>query len=136
MAVSLLQGLSILLILIAIYLVALYRGQGEGEARALAFTTLIVANLGLILTNRSWSGTILDTIRNPNPALWWVTGGAVVVLALVLSLPVLRGLFHFARLHTVDLALCLAAGVIGILWFEGLKIARRNHRGDGSASAK
>ena len=124
-AVSLLQGLSILLILVAIYLAALYRGQGEAEARALTFTTLIVANLGLILANRSWSRTILDTVRNPNPALWWVTGGAVVFLALVLSLPVLRGLFHFARLHTVDLALCLAAGVISVLWFEGLKIVRR-----------
>ncbi len=135
-AVSLLQGLSILLILIAIYLVALYRGQGEGEARALAFTTLVVANLGLILTNRSWSSTILDTVRKPNPALWWVTGGAAAFLALVLSLPVLRSLFHFARLHTVDIALCLSAGAISILWFEGLKIVRKDHRNDSAAAPK
>ena len=127
--VSLLQGMSILVILLAIYISALYRGQGEAEARALAFTTLIFANLGLILTNRSWSRTILDTVGNRNPALWWVTGGAIAFLALVLSVPFLRGLFHFARLHTVDLALCFAAGVVSILWFEGLKAYRRGRKG-------
>ena len=46
------------------------------EARTLTFTTLIVANLGLILTNRSWSRTILATFRSPNAALGWVMGGA------------------------------------------------------------
>ena len=127
--VSLLQGMSILVILLVIYISALYRGQGEAEARALAFTTLIFANLGLILTNRSWSRTILDTVGNRNPALWWVTGGAIAFLALVLSVPFLRGLFHFARLHTVDLALCFAAGVVSILWFEGLKAYRRGRKG-------
>jgi Ca2+-transporting ATPase len=127
--VSLLQGMSILVILLVIYISALYRGQGEAEARALAFTTLIFANLGLILTNRSWSRTILDTVGNRNPALWWVTGGAIAVLTLVLSVPFLRGLFHFARLHTVDLALCFAAGVVSILWFEGLKAYRRGRKG-------
>ncbi len=123
--VSLLQGMSIMVILLAIYLTTLYRGQGEAEARTLAFTTLIVANLGLIFTNRSWSRTILDTVGRHNPALWWVTGGAITFLALVLSVPHLRGLFHFAPLHTVDLALCFAGGVVSILWFEGLKVYQR-----------
>jgi Ca2+-transporting ATPase len=41
-----------------LYGIALYRGQAESEARALAFTTLIIANLGLILINRSWSLTV------------------------------------------------------------------------------
>ncbi len=72
---SLLQGASVLLIVLAVFAIALYRGQGEFEARALTFTTLIIANLGLILTNRSWSRTILSTLRSPNAALWWVLGG-------------------------------------------------------------
>ena len=67
-----------LVILVAIYGFALRRGQGEAEARALAFTTLIIANLCLILTNRSWSRTVLATARSRNPALWWVVVGALV----------------------------------------------------------
>jgi Ca2+-transporting ATPase len=127
--VSMLQGMSILIILLAIYLTTLHRGQGEAEARTLVFTTLIFANLGLIFTNRSWSRTILDSVGRHNPALWWVTGGAIAFLALVLSVPFLRSLFHFAPLHIVDIALCFAGGVVSILWFEGLKAYRRGHRG-------
>ena len=121
---SLLQGLSVLAIVLAVYLVALFRGQGEEDARTLTFTSLIIANLGLILTNRSWSRTALATLRKPNTALWWVVGGATAFLGVVLYVPALRGLFHFSTLHPIDLALCLASGTAGILWFEILKVCR------------
>lgn len=121
---SLLQGMSVLAIVLTVFATSLYRGQGVTEARALTFTTLIVANLGLILTNRSWSRTILATLRTPNTALWWVLGGAVAFLGFTLYTPALRRLFHFAFLHPVDLAIGLGAGVVSILWFEGLKLRR------------
>lgn len=121
-SVSLLQGLGVLLILATLYGFALYRGQAESEARALAFTTLIIANLGLILINRSWSRTVLATIRSPNAALWWVTGGAAMFLGLVLYVPVLRQLFRFAELHWIDLGICIAAGVVSLMWFELFKL--------------
>jgi Ca2+-transporting ATPase len=119
---SLLQGVIVLLITLAVYGAALVRGQGESDARALVFTTLVIANLGLIFTNRSWSRTIPETLRSPNPALWWVVGGALVFLGLVFYVPFLRGLFHFAPLHPVDVAIGLAAGASSILWFEVLKL--------------
>lgn len=121
-ALSLLQGLSVLIIVLAVYAVSLYRGQGEMEARALTFTTLIFANLGLILTNRSWSRTILETLSTPNAALWWVIGGALVFLGAVLYVPFLRDLFRFSFLHFIDLAICFMAGIASIIWFEGLKL--------------
>jgi P-type Ca2+ transporter type 2C len=124
-SVSLFQGLGVLLILVTLYGFALYRGKADSEARALAFTTLIIANLGLILINRSWSQTVLATLRSPNAALWWVIGGAAVFLGLVLYVPVLRGLFRFAELHWIDLAVCLLAGALSISWFELFKLVRR-----------
>jgi Ca2+-transporting ATPase len=127
-ALSLLQGLSVLVILLVVFLISLYRGQGVQEARALTFTTLVAANLGLILTNRSWSRTIWATLRSANVALGWVFGGAIALLLLVLYVPFLRNLFHFAFLHPRDLMICLFAGVCSILWFEGLKaFKRRSH---------
>ena len=119
---SLMQGVIVLLITLAVYGVALYHGKGEWEARALTFTTLVIANLGLIFTNRSWSRTIPETLRSPNPALWWVVGGAVVFLGLVLYLPFLRDRFDFGSLAPIDLAIGLTAGASSILWFEGLKL--------------
>ncbi|MFA6470414.1 MAG: cation-translocating P-type ATPase, partial [Candidatus Latescibacterota bacterium] len=118
---SILQGISVLAIVAAVYAVALYRGQGENEARALSFVTLIVANLGLILTNRSMTRTFLETLRSPNIAQWWVFGGAVVFLGIVLSVPFLRNLFQFNVLHPKDIFLCLAAGSISFVWFEMMK---------------
>jgi Ca2+-transporting ATPase len=125
---SLLQGLSVLFIILGVYGISMSRGHGEQEARAMTFTTLIVANLGLILVNRSWTRTILGTLRAPNAALWWVLGGATLFLGLALSVPFLRGLFRFNVLHPIDLSICLAAGILSILWFEALKLINRHRR--------
>ncbi len=124
---SLLQGASVFVIVLGVFVISLYRGQGEMEARALTFTTLIIANLALIFTNRSWSRTIPDTLGSPNAALWWVIGGALLFLSLVLYLPWLRDLFLLAFLHVGELAVALGAGVVSIAWFEILKVinARR-----------
>jgi Ca2+-transporting ATPase len=125
-ALSLLQGLSVLVILLVVFLFSLSRGQSVQEARALTFTTLVMANLSLILTNRSWSRTIWATLRTANVALGWVFGGALALLMLVLYLPFLRKLFHFTFLHPDDLLICFLAGVFSILWFEGVKIFKKH----------
>jgi Ca2+-transporting ATPase len=125
---SVLQGISVLVIVLAVFSVAMHRGQGDEEARALTFTTLIIANLGLIFANRSWSRLIITTLRSPNRALWWVSGGAIGFLAMVLFTPFLLSLFHFKRLHPDDLLLCLVAGICSVLWFEGFKIVGRRRK--------
>ncbi len=118
---SVLQGVSVLAMVLAAFGLGQWLGQGAAESRAFAFTTLIVANLGLIFTNRSWTRLIVSTVRDPNAALWWVVAGAVVVLGLVLYVPGLRDLFQFAPLSLSDLAICLGVGLGSIVWFEGLK---------------
>lgn len=122
--VSLLQGAGVLALLLAVFLITLELGHGELEARALTFATLVVANLGLILVNRSWTRPLVATLRTPNSALWWVIGAALVLLGLVLYIPAWRELFRLARLHVDDLALALAAGVASVAWFELLKLIR------------
>jgi P-type Ca2+ transporter type 2C len=123
---SLLQGASVLLIALAVFVIAHLRGEPETNTRALTFTTLLIANLALILANRSWTRVIVATLRSPNPALWWVIGGAIAVLAIVLYVPFARDLFRFSQLHKVDLVICSVAGVFSILWFEALKIFGRH----------
>jgi Ca2+-transporting ATPase len=120
-SLSVLQGISVLIVVLIIYAVTLYLGGGDMEARALSFTTLIVANISLILTNRSWSRTILKTLRSPNKALWWVIGGATLFLGLVLYTDPLRNLFGFSILHPEDLLICIVAGFLSVVWFEALK---------------
>ncbi len=122
LAISFAQGIVALIVVALVYQAALYLGQPSDEARAIAFVTLIISNLCLILTNRSWSRTIFSSFKSPNPALAWVLGGALVFLALVIFVPFLQRIFHFAPMHAIDFCLALIAGIVSIIWFEILKI--------------
>jgi len=128
LGLSLIQGFGVLAVVLAVLVVSRWAGHAEADCRALTFVTLVASNLCLILTNRSWSRTILTMFKEPNAALWWVAGGAVVFISMVLFVPFLRELFHFSRLHAGDLMLCLGAGVASIGWFEVLKIATARRR--------
>lgn len=129
---SLVQGLVVLGAVAGMFASAQVRGYGETEARALSFTALIVANLGLIFANRSWSQTILSRVWSPNRALWWVSGGAAAFLACAIYVPALREIFRFNRLSGTDVAWCLAVGTGSVLWFDVLKlIVNRRRAGSG-----
>jgi Ca2+-transporting ATPase len=125
---SLGQGLSVLVAVLAFYAVALFLGYGDEEARALSFSTLIVANLGLIFVNRSWTDTAASRFGVPNKALWWVTGGAAAFLACALYVPALRNVFRFSYLTPPDVALCVLVGAGSVLWFEIAKLRARVRR--------
>jgi Ca2+-transporting ATPase len=83
---------------------------------------LILANLGLILSESSTSRLSLKILQSPNAALWWVICGGLFFLVIVLYVPFLRHLFSFSFLHPLDLVICLGGGAIGLLWFELLKL--------------
>jgi len=121
---SFFQGFSILVVVITVFAIALYRGENAANARAITFSTLVIANLMLILANRSWTRIIISTLRAPNSALWWVVAGAVAVLGLSIYVPYMRSLFRFAVLHPLDIAICLAAGITSLMWFELWKLIR------------
>jgi Ca2+-transporting ATPase len=124
---SIVQGVSIFLVTLAVFAASQEMRLPSGESRAMAFTSLIVANLALILSNVSRSRSIITTLRTPNRAMWLVVGGAFIFLGLVLCIPFLSQLFKFARLGPVDLSISVGAGLASVLWFEIVKcvIARR-----------
>ncbi|MCX7142776.1 MAG: cation-translocating P-type ATPase [Proteobacteria bacterium] len=122
---GLLQGFGILAIVAAVFAVALYRGQDAATARALTFTAMVIADLGLILSNRSSNRSFLATLGASNRALWWVIAGALTFLGLVLYVPLLRDLFHFGYLHADDILIAVAAGAVCILGVEAAKLMNR-----------
>jgi Ca2+-transporting ATPase len=125
--VAVMQGLSVLAVCLGVFLLA--RSSHSAEvARALTFATLVVAFIVIILVNRSWTRSAFAMLRVPNTALKWVVSGAVIFLAAILTVPLAQRLFDFAPLHLVDLAISLGAGLVCVLWFELLKIARRYQR--------
>jgi Ca2+-transporting ATPase len=121
LGLSLLQGFVVLAVVLIVYINALGKGFSEAEVRTLTFTTIVIANLSLILTNRSWTETIFTTLRTPNKAMVWVFAGTLICLILVLTVPVLMNLFRFGAVPFVDLIACAGAGVVSVVWFECYK---------------
>ncbi len=125
---SCMQGVSILAITLAIYFVGLHYGYEAKEVRAMAFITLIVSNIAVILTNRSWTDNIFKIIITPNRAVLWVAGGAIFFLALILNIPFFLGLFQFNRPSLINIVICILAGLTTIAWFEIYKLIKlRKH---------
>lgn len=126
---GLLQGIGVFVAVLVAFGVALHRGQSADEARAIAFTTLVVGNLALIWANRSTTRAIYRTFALRNRALWAVTIGSLTTLLVILYLPQGRALFGFSFLHLIDLAVAFGLGLLTIVWCEILKLARRGKEG-------
>ena len=121
---SCLQGVGILLVTLAVYFGGLHFSFDANQVRAMAFTTLIISNIAVILTNRSWTDNIFKIIATPNKAVLWVVGGAIFFLTLILNVPFFLELFQFERLTLVNILICIAAGISTILWFEIYKLIK------------
>lgn len=122
---SLLEGGSILAVALTVYALSLRAGYGGPYSRALAFTALIVANVALMLSSRSSTGTLLQIARTPNPSLRWIILLTIVSLSSVLFVPFLREVFQFAPVPLSRLALAVLAGAASLAWLELWKIFRR-----------
>lgn len=123
--VGILQGLSVLAVVTAVYFISLVLlGRGEAEARSFTFTTLVLANIGLIAANRSWAGHSVWGEGHRNAAFAYVSIGSIAMLMLILALPATRQLFHLAALHPLDLLICVGAGGLSVAWFELFKASK------------
>jgi P-type Ca2+ transporter type 2C len=122
---SCMQGVGILIICLAVYFAGLKLGYSEKGVRTLTFVTLIVANIAVILSNRSWISGLFKILKAPNKAVTWIISGAVFFLLLILNVPFLLGLFQFEQIGYLELIICTAAGFSSIIWFEIYKKRRK-----------
>ncbi len=119
---GLLQGGAVLCIVYAVFALALREGYSDGVARALTFTTLIVANLGLVWVNRSRDGIWMAAHRK-NSAFYWVAGITVLVLFAANGIASLRRLLHF---DAPDLVAWLLAAAATLASFIVLILLKRS----------
>jgi Ca2+-transporting ATPase len=127
LVLSLVQGISMLVGVIAVFLYALHMGKGEVDARTLTFATLVISNLTLIVANLSWSQSIIKTLFSENKALRYVLAGSLSGLFLVLYVPALRSLFRFSLLHGDDMIIVFVVGTLSIVWLRLLKSTINNN---------
>lgn len=127
---SFIQGAGVLATSLAVFAISRHLTQGDDIARTMAFTTLMVGNVALILTNLSWTRSLLATVQLPNRPLWWVLSGVFLLVGAMLYVPLLSNLLRFSRLSVPWVGVCIVAGLVSVLWFEGVKwwrTHRNNH---------
>ncbi len=112
------QGIGILIISLLVYFIGLKMGYSEKSVRTLTFVTLIVSNIAVILSNRSWTSGFFTILSTPNKAVTWIVGGAVIFLIMTLNIPFLLDLFQFEKIGYLEFLVCIVAGFLSITWFE------------------
>jgi Ca2+-transporting ATPase len=120
-AVSLLQGASILAGSVLAFRLGVAHTGSEASGRALAFAALVAGNVSLIFVNRSWQRSALASLVTPNLASWAVAGGAALTMLAALALPAARGVFRLGPTRADDVALAILVGMASLAWFEVLK---------------
>ena len=111
------QGCGLFGIVLVAYLLARSESGSDDTARALAFAVLVVSNLALIHVNRSWA-TGQDQVRPWNVAFVWIASATCTILALVLWVPAIAGLFRFEMPSTALLLSGAALSLVALGWFE------------------
>ena len=118
---SVLQGALAFGLTAVIFIGALHSGLVADEARTLAFVTLVVCIVALVLVNRSFSASFASAFFRPNPALIWIFVVVAGILATALLWPPASRLFRFGPLHADDLMISLGAGLLVLVVLEWLK---------------
>lgn len=126
--ISVFQGLTVLISVLAVYFWAVRSGWTDDVVRSISFSTLVLSNLGLLLVNRSWRLPIWKMARTShNGAAKWILIGTLLVLIAMMTVPLLRDAFHFGALTVGQALISFAAAIVGVAWFEIFKMKSVNN---------
>jgi Ca2+-transporting ATPase len=98
---------------------------GENQARAMAFITLVVANLLLIAATRSQQEGLIAILARPNRVFWMIAVLALGGLAAAAYVPGAADLFRFEAPSPLGAAISILAAILAVVWLEAIKRSRR-----------
>lgn len=125
LSLSIVQGLVISLACLGPAFFFMQQGSTEAEVRTMVFITLLLSNIFLTLSNRSFTFPIWQTIAYKNRLVPLILLVTILFIALVLWVPYLRELFSLSPLTWNSFAVLAAAAAVGTLWIELVKVFRR-----------
>jgi P-type Ca2+ transporter type 2C len=121
---SALNGLLLLIMVLAVSYLSAREGHTEGEIRAIAFSALIIGNIFLILTSLNRTRSFVGAILEPNPAVLLIVGAATAALLLIISVPAFQGLFSFEFPGYRHFVVSLAGAGLVLLVLEIIKLIK------------
>ena len=121
---SILQGMVISAGLLSLYFYFMQHGYELRYVRTMVFDTLILSNVFLTFSNRSFTESILKTIHYRNNQTPWVIFISLGFLLMINMIPFLRDVFQLFRLTTDHYFICIIVSLLSVGWFEVFKIWR------------
>lgn len=119
--VSIVQGLIITLGLLVQYYYYMMNDYPIEEVRTIVFTTLILSNIFLTFTNRSFEESLTNTMRYKNSLAPYVFSISVLFLLSILLVSPFRKVFQLTEIGLYPFAVSLLVSLISTGWFEVFK---------------
>lgn len=121
--ISMAQGIAIGLGLLGMILFLSIKMPGcdISITRTAVMFTLIIANLSLILVNRSMKTNFIKILRVKNRMFWMLFIMVAIVSILIFGVPAIRDLFLFSEVALDILLIGALIGFSSVIWIEALK---------------
>jgi Ca2+-transporting ATPase len=128
MVFSLIQGLLLLTMVLVVYFLSIHEGHNEHEVRAIAFSSLIIGNIFLILTSLSKTRNFFSILMEKNIAVLLIIAIALTLLFLIISVPALQQIFSFQFPGYNHFISSITGAAIILLIFESYKFIKTKWR--------
>jgi P-type Ca2+ transporter type 2C len=119
--ISVVQGITIAAAVLVLYYYFMQNNYSIEQTRTIVFTTLILSNVFLTFTNRSFTKTMYYTLRYKNSLVALLLIISAIFLAVLHFVPAVRNLFQLAGISTGQFWLCAAVAFASVMWFEVYK---------------
>jgi Ca2+-transporting ATPase len=116
--ISIIQGIVIAGGVLALYYFYMKENYSVEETRTIVFTTLVLSNIFLTFTNRSFSENFTKTIFYKNNLAPWVIIISILFLVVVHLIPFVRDIFQLTTITIGDFCLSIVVGFAAVMWFE------------------
>ena len=124
------QGLFLALLSLLGFVFCVYgKDQDLSEARTLAFTVMVMAQLFHVFNCRSDRHSLFTLGLGSNKPLLWAVGGSILLQVGVVLNPWTRTLFDLAPLQLHQWCLAIGFGILPLLAMEAWKAIFRNRGG-------
>jgi Ca2+-transporting ATPase len=117
-------GVTVTIAALAAFLRGLAMGQPEMHARGLALAVIVVAQVGIVMTERTRTFALgLRSVR-ANPLLLLSCLGVIASAALVFGVPAVREIMHVEAPTPGEWGIAVGAAAAATLWPELVKLVR------------
>jgi Ca2+-transporting ATPase len=126
--ISIVQGLVITTGLLSQYFYYMQHGYPIEYVRTVVFTTLILSNIFLTFTNRSFEESLNKTFRYKNSLVPYVLSISVIFLLSILFINPVRNIFKLTSIGLNHFFACLLTSLLCTAWFELYKALQKGWR--------